>query len=283
MKRILVPTDFSPEADYAKVYAQQIAIKTGAEVHFLHVIESFSVMGSGLFPANEGDSAEADLFTLKLMEIRRKEMKKRALSSLYIEVKTEMKIEVGEVFPIVRDYIKENNIDLVIMGSKGSSGLEELLMGSNAERVVSHVPAPVMVVKNEIESFAPKRILFPTDFAPGADEAIGMANTLSELFGSEIHVLHVNTPSNFYSTRTAKNHLDKFVADHGLKATAVHSVNELSEEDGIFAFAEDNDVDMIVLTSRGRRGLSRFISGSVATDVVNHATIPVLVGRTKQD
>lgn len=283
MKNILVPTDFSPEADQAKVYAQQIAIKTGATVHFLHVMESFSVMGSGLFPADPSQDAEADLFQLKLMEIRRNEIKKRALSSLFIEVETKMHIQVGEVFPAIKNYITDNAIDLVIMGSKGTSGLEELLIGSNAERLVSHVPAPVMVVKNEIESFAPKRIVFPTDCSPGADESIALANLFSETFGSEIHVLHVTTPSNFYSTRTGMQMLEKFVADTGLKATAVHMINDLSEEDGIFSFAEDNDVDMIVMSSRGRKGLSRFISGSVATDVVNHSAIPVLVGRNKQD
>ncbi len=281
MKKILVPTDFSEEADKALVYARDLALKMEAEIYFLHVMESANVMGSGLFPAEPGVDSEMDLFTLKLMEVRTKEMKKRALSSLYIGITTHMKIIVGSVFAEVKNFILDNNIDLVVMGSKGSSGLEEIFVGSNAERLVRQVPAPVLVVKNEAETFGPINILYPTDCSAGAEESVAILNQFSAAFEAEVKVLHINTPSNFYSTSSSTKMLKEFVEELGIKRATVHSINDLSEEEGILSFATENQVDLIVMASRGRTGVSRLVTGSVATDIVNHSQLPVLVAKLK--
>lgn len=281
MKKILVPTDLSEEADKALHYAKNVAEKLGAEIHFLHVIEPVNALGTGLFPADPGVDSELDLFTLKLISVRTKGLKQRALSSLFIGIDTKMKVEVGSFFNIVKDYVTSEQIDLVIMGSKGATGLEDLLLGSNAERIVRNVPAPVLVVKDENENFAPKKILYPTDAAPGSQDVITILNTLSDAFDAEVHVLHVNTPSNFYTTAASRKLLGDHIESHSIKHASVESINDMSEEEGILDYAAENGIDLIVMASRGRTGVSRLVAGSVATDVVNHSSLPVLVAKLR--
>jgi nucleotide-binding universal stress UspA family protein len=282
MKKILVPTDFSEEADKALSYVRHLAEKFGAEIHFLHVMESVNTVGSGLFPSVPAVDQELDLFTMKLMEIRSQELKQRSLSSLFIGIDTVQQIVVGDFFAVTKNYIEENQIDLVVMGSKGVSGLDEIFSGSNAEKIVRLSTAPVLVVKEDLEFYDPKKILFPTDCASGNEKTIGILNLFANVFGAEIEVLHVNTPSNFYSTTSSTKMLTDFVAENHLHNASVKSINDISEEEGILSYAADNHFDMIVMSTRGRKGFSRIVSGSVATDVVNHSKLPVLVSKLAQ-
>lgn len=285
MKRILVPTDFSPEADSALEVARDLAKKFGAEIHFVHIIEPLSgadtTKGLVGYVNPSGDSIN-DLFMLKYMERCRDDLKKRALSSRYIDITTHMDIIVDDIFAGIKKFVEEKEIDLIVMGSKGASGLDEILVGSNSEKVIRYSPCPVLVVKGKVEEFLPKSILFPTDCIEPSAGLAELLNDMATNFEAKLHLLHVNTPSNFYSTRSSNQMLLDYAQQTGLKDVAVHSYNDISEEDGILSFAEDNGVDMIVMSTRGRTGVSRLIAGSIASDVVNHSKLPVLVYRIKK-
>jgi nucleotide-binding universal stress UspA family protein len=213
---------------------------------------------------------------MKLMERNQIEVEKRANRSLFMGLNTTATVHVNEIFTEIKEFSKAKEIDLVVMGSKGSSGLSELLVGSNAERMTRNSATPVLIVKKAIENFEPKNIVFATNGEEGAKAVVEALNKFQSAFGATVHVLNVNTPNNFYRTRTMEKMLKDFAEASGLKNFTINIYNDANEEDGILNFAEDVKADMIAIGTHARTGFSRILSSNISEDVVNHSNLPVL-------
>jgi nucleotide-binding universal stress UspA family protein len=135
---------------------------------------------------------------------------------------------------------------------------------------------PVLIVKKAIENFEPKNIVFATNGEEGAKAVVEALNKFQSAFGSTVHVLNVNTPNNFYRTRTMEKMLKDFAEASGLKNFTINIYNDANEEDGILNFAEDVKADMIAIGTHARTGFSRILSSNISEDVVNHSNLPVL-------
>lgn len=277
MKKILVPTDFSPESDKVIEVAASLAKASGSSVDFINVIEPLK--GDGLSVTGGNENGLDHLFMIKLMEHNQKAVNKRANSSYFIDVETKGVIRVGDVFPEMDAYVKEQGVDLVIMGSKGSSGLEQIFIGSTAERMVRYSSVPVLVVKERIENFEPKNIVFATNGEPEAQKVAAVIKSFQSQFDSTVHVLNVNTPVNFYRTRTMMAMLQKMVDEAALTNCTLNIYNDSNEEDGIISFAEEVNADLIVIGTHARTGFGRLLSSNISEDVVNHSTRPVMTVR----
>lgn len=280
MKRILVPTDFSKEASYAVDAAVNLAAKTGAELLLLHVVEGF-VQGSFATQGGIPDNLSDEVFTLKLMEKGKKDLTNLAADKKFENINISTTIRVGNPFQNIANDIIDNQADLVIMGSKGASGYEEVLIGSNTERVVRHSKCPVITVKQPTDFNQITDIVFAADFIETEDNVAIQLKILQNLLDAKLHLLKVDTPGNFESSRTIKSRIRDFVQRHKLENYTMEIYNESTEEDGIVYFAEDIDADMIALATHGRTGLRHLISGSIAEDVVNHAQRPVWTCKVK--
>ncbi|MES2387950.1 MAG: universal stress protein [Bacteroidota bacterium] len=278
MKNILYPTDFSPEAGNARAAALTLAKLSGATLHFLHVLEPVGGYGYS-FTGNNDDGSILQVYQMKLIEQANEELKKVALSSDLIEINSKYEVAVGEIYKTVLDYVTEKKIDLVVMGSKGSSGLEEVLIGSNAERIVRMSPVPVLVFKKDSANFDAKKIAFATDLKSNGTLVTDTLKKVQKLFNAEILLVNVNTPNNFYRSREIEGLLDGYAKKHGLSNYTSHSYSDTSEEDGILHFAKENKADLIIMGTHGRTGFSHLLSGSLAEDVVNHSDTPVLTAK----
>ena len=146
MKRILIPTDFSDHAEYALKVAAQIAKKNNGEIFLLHMLE---------LPHQAGDSLSSGHNIPELMFFKNKaiETLEELMDADYLKG-----IEVSEIvtfektFEGIINITKKNDIDLVVMGSHGASGFQELFIGSNTEKVVRFSDIPVLVVKKEMNN-----------------------------------------------------------------------------------------------------------------------------------
>jgi nucleotide-binding universal stress UspA family protein len=127
-----------------------------------------------------------------------------------------------------------------------------------------------------IENFEPKNIVFATNGEEGAKAVVEALNKFQSAFGATVHVLNVNTPNNFYRTRTMEKMLKDFAEASGLKNFTINIYNDANEEDGILNFAEDVKADMIAIGTHARTGFSRILSSNISEDVVNHSNLPVL-------
>ena len=186
-----------------------------------------------------------------------------------------------KIFSELNQVALENKVDLIVMGSHGSSGLGELFVGSNTEKVVRTSTIPVLVVKVKRSNFNLKTIVMATDFSTESVEAYKKLMGIINLWEPKVYLINVNLPNEkFQSTRERKAAADRFIRQAYGKdlptGTELVFVSDFSIENGIYYIAKDKNADMIGLTTHGRSGLVHFFKGSIGEDLANHATLPVL-------
>jgi len=273
MKKIIVPIDFSEHSEFALKTAAKLAKKNDAEIYALHMLEL-----SDAILTHTSDSVHPEaLFFLKLAEKKFSNF----LDKDYLkDIKIIPIVKHYKVFSEVNDVAQKHNVDLIIMGSHGASGIKELLIGSNTERVVRNANIPVLVVKNNLNEVDFEDVVFACDFSDASIKAYLNASNLFDKMGAKMHLVYVNLPNDRFKSSLEIEHLvvnffNK--ADGNLdKMKAVHYVSDYTVEDGILNFSIKMGADLIAVPTHGRKGLSHFFQGSIGEDVANHSTLPVI-------
>jgi universal stress protein A len=150
LNRILIPTDFSTFSAPAMQYGLAIAARFDAEIHLLHIVPDPAM----LVP-------EAAAFSVESMQAQSDVLKDQAMSALeklpedgWSDNKPVIReVRIGAAFIEIIEYAREKDIDLIVIGTHGRSGLMHVLMGSVAERIVRKAPCPVLTVKPEGHQF----------------------------------------------------------------------------------------------------------------------------------
>ncbi len=274
MQKILVPTDFSDQAQNAVDLASRLAQKMNAEVILLHVVEDPSVTSVHVTGEIDVPDMQDRLFILKLIEKAKTDLASTIAKYSDTNIREEMRI--GNAYHNIKDIITEHDVDLVVMGTKGTNSFGEVLLGSNAEKVVRHAKCPVLTLREGIEDANFKDIVFATGLNDKDETCMQVVRNFQTLFDARIHVVRINTPNNFEADHLSLPALKEYVEKCGFSNYNIHIYNDVSEEDGIIHFAESINADMIAMATHGRTGFAHLLTGSIAEDVVNHAKRPVL-------
>jgi nucleotide-binding universal stress UspA family protein len=271
--KIIVPIDFSKHSEYALEAAAALAKKHNAEILALHMLEL-----SNAIISDDSTSKQAEaVFFLKLAEQKFTDfLDKPYLKDLNI---TPL-VKHFNVFREVNDLAQEHNADLIVMGSHGTSGLKEIFIGSNTEKVVRHADIPVLVVKHNPSLMDFEKVVFACDFSKEAIKPYINAVHLFKTLGAKLHLVYVNLPgTGFKSSTEIELKVSDFLktADGNLdKLQNVHYVNDYSIEQGILNFASMKGADLIAVATHGRKGLAHFFEGSISEDIANHSALPVM-------
>jgi len=269
MENIVVPIDFSSQSEYAFKVAASIAKKHKATVHALHMLE----LNEALISSNDGAQMEHTVFLMRLAEKRLKEF----LDKPYLKgVKIVPIIKHFKVFSEISAVAKAQNADLIVMGSNGSEGLKEIFVGSNTQKVVRHSDIPVLVIKEDIDDFNPRQMVFACDLKEDNIHAFQRAKYIAEVFSAELRLVYVNTPGDaFLSTAEIQEKIVSFCDTVGFDfLVAVY--NDYSVETGVLNFGAESKADIIGIPTHGRKGISHFFLGSIGEDLANHSTLPVV-------
>ncbi len=279
MKKILVPTDFSDNAQLAIDFAANLARKIAGEIYLLHVVENeddfsnFNASGEwSSYLVNETVEIPTMIGVLKVTAARMKEIMKRPILE---GITVYDNVEVGTPGVHINAAAEKYKADMIIMGTHGASGLTEMLIGSNAKKVVQLADRPVITIRKQCNT-EPKKIIFATDFSSEADEVFGTIREFAAIYDAEIYLLTVNTKEKFESYLQSEKKINEFRVRHNATNCPFTIYNEHSKEVGILHFAKDIKADMIAIGSHGRKGLARFFNGSISEELVNHAFCPVL-------
>jgi nucleotide-binding universal stress UspA family protein len=277
MKTILVPTDFSNAAQNATDVAASIARRSKAELVLLHVVEdieegSFNVEGE----AAASGSWEDKIFTAKMIQKSKQQLTNVASALIESGVNVKQLLRVGTPYHGIQAIITENKADLVVMGINGTSRAEEILIGSNTEKVVRRSSCPVLSVNNKPSGFDFKSIVYAVSLKTDELSIPPMVKDMQQLYGSTIHIVRINTPGLFMNDKVAKDKLDEFAKFLKLKDFTVNIYNDFNEDSGIINFAESVDADMISMWTHGRTGLAHVLNGSIAESVSSHSKRCVL-------
>ena len=273
MKKIIVPVDFSQHSEFALKAAALLAKKNDAQIYALHMLD----MIDGSLNESANYQQEKTFFLLKLAEKKFKTFLKKDYLK---DVKVTPIVKHFKVFSEVNEIAKNENADLIIMGSHGASGLKEFFVGSNTEKVIRFSEIPVLVVKNELADFNFDNIVFPTDFSDEIVNTYIQAKEVVKDFNGNLHLLYVNTPFDNFKTSAemenlAVNFLNKAEGNTD-KLKDVNFVSDRTIEKGILNFSNTVGADLIAVSTHGRKGLSHVFRGSLSEDIANHASLPIL-------
>lgn len=269
MKKIIVPIDFSEYSEYALETAAILAKRHNAELIALHMLD----LDKGSVTDSADEHNEKMVFFLKLAEKKFEEF----LAQDFLEgINVTPIVKHFKVFSEVAEVAEEQDADMIVMGSHGASGLSEIFVGSNTERVVRHSEIPVLVVKQKPVKLEFETVTFASDFS---EEMVEPYIKARQLFDN-VKLIHVNVPGEgFRSSSEMETIVANFLkkADGNLdKLNDVHYTSDYTVEKGILNASNLLGADLIAVPTHGRTGLAHFFSGSVSEDIANHATLPVM-------
>jgi nucleotide-binding universal stress UspA family protein len=269
MKTIIVPVDFSQQSEYALEVAASLAQRYTSEIIVLHMLE----LNYAMISSSEAYHPEQTVFLLKAAEKRLEEF----LDKAYLKgITVTPVIKHYKVFSEVNDVAAKHGADLIVMGSHGTDGLQEIFIGSNAERVVRHSDIPVIVVKKRRPKFQIRTFVFASDFQEKNLPAFLKAKSFAEMLGAELKAVYINTPGDhFLSEADMDGQIGKFL-DRASVDIKVKKYSDYSVERGVLNYSESINADLIGIPTHGRKGISHFFMGSIGEDIANHSTIPVI-------
>ena len=277
MKKILVPTDFSSDADNALDFAIKFNEKYNAEIVLMHVLE---LPAASVNYGADMTSATAEvIYRRELIDGISKNLHKRADKVRASGQEAAIRIEYGSPYKSIGEEVKEERADWVILGSRGASGLKEVFVGSNAEKVIRHSKCPVITIQEPADLEAMTNLVYASDMRPEGDSVAQQVKEFQKMFDLKVHLVKVKTPYNFISDEVARKEMAEFVKRNDMADFTTNVVEAEFADQGVVEFAEGIHAGMIAMGTHGRTGIAHFLGGSQAEDVANHAAIPVLTFR----
>lgn len=275
MKKILVPTDFSDQALYALEAAACIARKSNAELHLYHVIEVPD------YPEITDIIAYRTLGSTDVLEEIEKKLAQTADCDQCSDIEVTYSVDFDTPYEKISRKATDGQFDLIVTGSHGRQGLNKILVGSTAEKVIQHAPCLVLTIKEPVSYFSPSNIVFGSNFYGEIAEGFSALLDFADLYDATLHLLKVNTRSHFETSRYSRQLMESFAEEQKLSNYTINIYNDDSEEEGILHFARDMQADLICVPTHGKTGLSHLIGGSIAESVSEHAYRPVLTYKIK--
>ena len=291
IKNILCPVDRSPSSLQAFSYAIALARWQGARLHLLEVIEA-AAPPRGRVPAD--DSVPNDARVALERDLRRVLTARRAS-----DVSARIFMRTGNVVQEILAQTKASRADLVVIGSHGRGGVQRLVLGSVAEKVLRLATCPVLTVRRGARAERQGRsffrtILCATDFSAAANRGVAYARRLAKEAKANLVVMHAvewplgdavtSGPIDELRKGTESNARDKLVrllprsSSEGRNAQAVVTLGKASAD--IVKVARARSADIIVMGVSGRGAVDVAVLGSTTQQVIREGTRPVLTVRT---
>ncbi len=283
--RVLLATDCSKEAARAQEVAVFLAKACRAGLDILSVLEAP--------PGMDPEYQVNQLYLDQLHKEAGKTVDRVVGEAGGCGVEARAKIVRGIPVQQINEMARELKSDLVVMGTRGRTGLAHVLLGSTAEGVVRGAPCPVLTVRSVAKGNQPvriARILVPVDFSDCSIEAMEYTIQAAREFAASVTILHVIEPASYgldftinhagHAQKTAaaiEKRLEEFTALlKGQGIASRHVLQSGAPGDAILNGARAAEADLIVMGTHGRRGFSHLVSGSVAEAVLRQAPCPVL-------
>lgn len=275
MQKILIPTDFSENSFNASKYAAELFKYGPAEIYILNAYteEIYDV-------ETELTTEELKMFKQEVSERSKKNLNefRNNLVSLYSNPKH--KVHVISVFNLlidaVNDLVEKENIDIVVMGTKGKTADKKMTFGSNTVQVMKYVRCPVMAIPEVYKDVHPKNILFPTDYQiPHRRRELKLLSVIAKCFAASITFLYISD-SHELSLRQKDN---KAFLKASLERNKI-GFNQISESDiteSINTYIQQNPMDMLIMVNTRQSYLENILYQSTIEKIGLHIDIPFLV------
>ncbi len=268
MKKILAPIDFSNNSDSSLTFAANLCIAINAEIHLLHsfdmLIEFNEAVDPTLIYQQYFDQSKSNFD--KLIE---------DLHLKYPSLIVHSYFEAGSPIDAISNVCDEENIDLVIVGRTGASGLEAFLIGSTTTRIINHISTPIMVIPSYItfEYMRTGSIIVSTDLTTfPSNNDVEIINIIHDITNQKIHLINYQEEGVTISKENEINFLSFFPS-----VNRIEFVNEGTYLETIYSVSEKYEAKLLVLISKKKSFWQRFFEGHRTTRIANDTIYPLLI------
>lgn len=279
INRILLPTDFSETGMLALEHAAYMASLLKAQLYLLHVVEAVGYT----YSMYESEAVMEDIEDMyATAEVKLQELAQR-LNRLYLINVTAL-VGTGRPAFSIATTVKENNIDLIIMGTHGATGFEEYFIGSNAHKVVSVAPCPVITIQGHTNKPGFKNIVMPIDNSLYSGQKVDYVNFLASSYDSQVHILGLLNGNDDIDEKEFDNKLNS--VEKSLEKSGINFVRKTVKSENIateaMKYSDEVNADLIVIMTDHESTLKKSFLGGLAKQIVNHSTVPVMSIRPMQ-
>lgn len=279
MESIIIPTDFSENANNATRFAMHLNKKLNAEVHLFH---------SYVLPvyATDVPVISPDLASVKSDSMASIQKLKSWLGKEFPESQEKIHVSISAGYPDteIPDISKTERASLVVMGTTGASGLKDAIFGTNTASVIGKLDCPLLVVPEGARFKDIKKIVFSTNFAENDTENVESIINFAKYFDSEVILLHIakgnlNIPFEYNSIETF---CQRMKDAYGFEKLSFKLMENPNVEEGIEQFIHEVNGDLLVMTNRHRLVFQKLFDRSLTRKMALHTHIPLMVFHVKE-
>jgi len=268
--RILIPTSFSVQAEFAYLMVKKLEEKIKVDIHFLHVMDvpdTVTLDARG----NIQTCGEIDINYL----VKQKEIAERKLLALKNVYGTDINTHfvLGKVTDGILSFAEANHFDLIVMGTKGAAGLKEKLSGSEAQIIARKSTIPVLSLMCDRSDLTIQNILLVHNFASPATVHFQLMHKLMNAFNAKIHFLQIITGKEGAEKELVQANMKKFAAMNNIPDYECHLIDDNDVEKGVVHFNQMNNMDIVCIGTHGKGSL---LHHSATEKLINHLFKPII-------
>ncbi len=271
-RHIIVPIDFSEQSTIALSQTYNLARMSSADITLLHVIDEdlFSSV-LHLFSSKE------DQEELLRLGIQVKLDKLASDAKLNSGLNFNTRIEKGKIYEVVVRVAEEMNASFIVMGTSGETTIKKKFIGSNAIRVISDAPCPVISIKGKKHRSGCNTILLPLDLSKETKEKVTQCIEIARFFNSTVKVMSVIDIEDEFLVNKLERQMDQvveFISNHQINCSGeFFKHKDISE--GVLAYAEQINADLIIIMTQKELEWKEFFVGTESQQIINNCEIPV--------
>jgi nucleotide-binding universal stress UspA family protein len=268
--KVLIPSDFSVESEYAYLMVKKLEEKMNVEVHFLHVMsvpDTVTLNSSGKFDT-------CGEISIKHLE-QQKEIADRKLANLKTLYGQHIHSHLlaGKLTDSILMFSEKEHFDLIVMGTKGAWGISEKISGSETQMIARKSKIPLLSLMCDRSDLVIQKILMVHNFSEPIKNDLSLLKKFVESFGTELHFLQITDKSNESDEENIKSNMIKFASDHGISNFECHVIKDLDVENGVIHFNQKLNMDIICI---GTHGKSSLFHSSATAKLINHLFKPII-------
>jgi nucleotide-binding universal stress UspA family protein len=268
--KILIPTDFSVQAEFAYLMVKKLEEKTSIDIHFLHVLN---------VPDTVSMDSRGDIQTCGEIDVnfvvKQKEIAERKLENLKVLYGNHINVHLvlGKTTDAILDFSNSHGFDLIVMGTKGASGIKEILSGSEAQIIARRSKIPLLSLMCDRSDLQIQNVLLVHNFSNPKKEGMGLMHKLIKAFNTKAHFLQITSGKVESELGKVESDMKHFAELNGIVNYECHLINDKDVENGVVHYNQINNMDIICIGTHGKGSL---FHQSATEKLINHLFKPII-------
>lgn len=268
--KILIPTDFSVQAEFSYPMVKKLQEKMPVDIHFLHVLtvpDTVTMDGKGTIQT----CGEIDVKYVQ----KQKEIAERNLANLQTQYgnNTSTHLVLGKITDAILNFAETNQYDLIVMGTKGAWGIKEKLSGSETQMIARRSKVPLLSLMCDRSELQIQHLLMVHNFSNPARENLGLLHKLIKVFNPKLHLLQITSGDIVPHKPAVEADMKKFAELNNITNYECHLINDKHIEDGVIHFNQMINMDIVCIGTHGKGGI---FHNSATEKLINHLFKPII-------